>query len=116
MLVVRLYTGADGKSHFEEVDIPWEKVSDLFQRTVGQDTTSVHFRRQLPGASTGYHITPQRQYIITLEGQIEIGVGDGIKRLFKTGEVMLAEDLTGQGHTVKVVGDKPRVSVWIPLA
>jgi hypothetical protein len=30
--------------------------------------------------------------------------------------VTLAEDLTGKGHTTRVVGDQPRLSVTIPLA
>ena len=29
------------------------------------------------------------------------------------GDVNLAEDLTGQGHTTRVVGDVPRVSVTV---
>jgi hypothetical protein len=30
--------------------------------------------------------------------------------------VVLAEDLTGQGHITRVVGDVPRLSVLVPLA
>jgi hypothetical protein len=29
---------------------------------------------------------------------------------------MLAEDLTGKGHTTRIVGGEPRVSASIPLA
>ncbi len=72
--------------------------------------------RQLPGHFTNFHTAPQRQYVITLEGQIEVGLGDGAKRLFGPGDLILAEDTTGQGHTTRVVGEKPRISVWVPLA
>jgi hypothetical protein len=29
--------------------------------------------------------------------------------------VTLAEDVTGKGHTTRVVGDKPRITATIPL-
>jgi hypothetical protein len=32
------------------------------------------------------------------------------------GDVLLAEDLTGQGHTLRVVSKKARVSIAVPLA
>jgi hypothetical protein len=54
--------------------------------------------------------------VITLEGAVEIGLGDGSVHRFGPGEGILAEDLTGQGHTTRAVGDVPRVSMAIPLA
>ncbi len=53
--------------------------------------------------------------MITLEGQVEVGLGDGTKRVFSAGDVLLADDLTGRGHTTAVYGDKQRVSVAIPI-
>ena len=32
MQVVRLYTGDDGESHFEEIDLPYEKVAEADAR------------------------------------------------------------------------------------
>ena len=54
--------------------------------------------------------------MITLQGGAEIGIGDGTVKRFGPGDVLLADDLTGRGHTTKAVGDVPRVSVAIPLA
>ena len=31
------------------------------------------------------------------------------------GDMMLAEDLTGQGHTTKAVGDTTRISIAVPV-
>ncbi len=53
--------------------------------------------------------------MITLEGQVEVGLGDGTKRVFGVGDVLLADDLTGRGHTTTVYGDKVRISVAIPV-
>lgn len=42
--------------------------------------------------------------------------GDGTTRRFKPGDVMLADDLTGQGHQSRVVGNEPYVFIAVPLA
>ena len=54
--------------------------------------------------------------MITLEGEVEIGLGDGTVRRFGPCHVTLAEDLTGQGHTTRVVGNKRRLTATIHLA
>lgn len=115
MQVVRVYTGDDGKSHFEELDLPYEKVAQA-ERTAMQSATGIQFRRTPSGEFMDFHVAPRTQYVITLEGQAEIGLGDGTKRIFNAGDVLLADDLTGQGHTTAAVGDHPRVSIAIPLA
>ena len=115
MQAVRIYTGSDGESHFEDMDIPYEKVADA-ERTAMESATGIQFRRTPPGNFIDWHIAPRRQYVITLEGQAEIGIGDGTKRIFNPGDVLLADDLTGRGHTTGVHGNKVRVSIAIPLA
>ena len=57
----------------------------------------------------------RRQYVITLVGALEIGLGDGYVHRFGPGEGILAEDLTGQGHTTRAIGDEPLLSIAIPL-
>jgi hypothetical protein len=44
-----------------------------------------------------------------LAGQMEIGIDDGTTRRFGPGDVVLADDLTGQGHTTRSLG-VPRIS------
>jgi quercetin dioxygenase-like cupin family protein len=62
-----------------------------------------------------WHTAPRKQYVITLSGEVEIGLGDGSVHRFGPGDVMLAEDLTGQGHTTRAVGGGPRLSAAVPL-
>jgi hypothetical protein len=114
MKVIRVYTGKDNRSHFEEMPLP-------FARDRGGESTpplaapGVLFHRRRPGHVLDWHCAPRRQYVVTLAGQGEIEVGDGTVQRFGPGDILLAEDLTGQGHISRVVGDEPRVSVWIPL-
>ncbi len=115
MQVVRVYTGADGESHFEDLDLPYEQLANA-QSTAMQSATGIQFRKTPPGNFSDFHNAPRRQYVITLDGQAEIGLGDGTKRIFNPGDVLLADDLTGRGHTTGVHGQNTRVSIAIPLA
>lgn len=114
MKIVRLYTGADNESHFEDIDVELSpvrhmKVSEL------QPAHGIVFRSAPPTHRSDYHTVPKRQYVITLSGQVEIETGDGTVRRFGPGDVMLAEDTTGRGHITRVVGGQPRHCVFIPL-
>jgi hypothetical protein len=53
--------------------------------------------------------------VIGLAGVVEIATADGTAYQFKPGDVLLAEDLTGHGHTTRVIGDAMRVSAMVPL-
>ncbi len=115
----RIYTGDDGRSHLEEVAPPFEPFVDT-EGAHGEGTpleaaTGITFRRNPPGYFLDWHNAPRRQYTITISGEVEIGTGDGTVRRFGPGAVLLAEDLTGQGHTTKVVGTETRITVVVPL-
>ena len=114
MQITRMFTGSDGKSHFEDIDLPFE-ISDVAQRTDNEESQGMQFVYQPPGFVIDMHPAPRRQYVITFQGQSEITMGDGSSRLFGPGDVVLADDLTGEGHITKVVGDIPRISAQISV-
>ena len=96
MQFCRLYTGDDGKSHFEELDQREGSqyfLTDIIPKALvfKNDTNRDDLH--------GWHNAPRRQWCITLSGICEIGIGDGTKKTFAPGDVFLAEDVTGQGHT-----------------
>jgi quercetin dioxygenase-like cupin family protein len=114
-----VYSGADGQSHLEEVPMALQPFVDT-EGAYGEGTafecaTGISFRVSPPGYILNWHCAPRRQYTITLSGEAEIEVGDGTVRRIGPGDIILAEDLTGQGHITRGVGDKPRLSVVIPL-
>jgi hypothetical protein len=110
-LITRLYTGQDGKSHIEELDLAQHPELGELMKAEG-----VLFRSAPPGHLLDWHPAPRRQFVITLSGEVEIGLEDGSLHRFGPGHVNLAEDLTGKGHTTRVVSDVPRVTAVIPLA
>jgi quercetin dioxygenase-like cupin family protein len=111
MEMTRLFTGPDGKTHVEKLSL--ESHPELGQL---QAATGIVFRSVPPGHFMDWHPAPRRQFVITLSGEGEIGLEDGSVHRFGAGHVTLAEDLTGKGHTTRVVGNVPRVTATIPLA
>src|SRR4030095_3253891 len=90
MKIVRLYTGADNESHFEEVKIELN-LHGRFEASELQPAHGILFRRASATWVSDFHTAPRRQYVITLAGQVEIETGDGTIRRFGPGDVMLAE-------------------------
>ncbi len=97
MKIYRLYAGADGQSHFERLDD--DAASKAFE-TVFPVTRLLFRKAERPDIHT-WHQAPRRQWVITLAGSVDIGIGDGSAVTFGAGDVFLAEDVTGQGHTAK---------------
>ena len=110
-MLVRLFTGDDGESHFEDLDMKtWP--SEWSITLSGQP---VNFKRREPGYFYDWHNESRRQYVITVAGELEAVVSDGSVKRFKSGDILFAEDLEGPGHTTEAVGSEPWVYVSIPL-
>lgn len=111
MQVIRIYTGSDQQTHFQ--DVPVETFAPIATNP-GQGPINFNYR---PGnAVMDFHNAPRRQYVIILAGQMEIETGLGEKRVLNTGDVLVAEDLTGKGHITRSVGAEQRVTLSVPLA
>ena len=111
MAVYRMYTGPDGQSHFEEIKSPAP-----LNETSHLDAKEAYIRTWPADFFHDWHPSRQRQYAITLSGQLEIEIGDGTKIVFGPGDAYWGEDLTGEGHTGRVVGGQPRVALVVVLA
>lgn len=115
----RVYSGSDGKSHIAEEPMDMKPFKDVEgshgEGTPMQPASGIAFRVFPPGYVLNWHRAPRRQYSITLSGRAEIEVGDGTIAQVGPGDIVLAEDLTGQGHVTRVVGDQPRLSAIVPL-
>ena len=109
-MIVRLYTGDDGQSHFEDLNIPSGDLGTLALKS-GAGLT---FHSYPDGWFVDWHTERRRQYVIVLSGRMEIGVGDGTIRRLGPGDIVQAEDVTGQGHTTRTY-DGPRVAVSLPM-
>jgi len=111
--VVKIYSDEKGESHFEEIEIPLKDGGMIGKLSEALPATSVIFREVEPSYDWDFHTAPQRQYIILLDGEIEIETSLGEKRILKGGDVILAEDTTGKGHRTRNIVPIKRRSVFI---
>ncbi|MBF0279957.1 MAG: hypothetical protein HQM13_19325 [SAR324 cluster bacterium] len=115
MKITRIYSGSDGESHFEEIEIPLDVRKNYGALSRIVKVTGIIFRETSEDYNYDFHNAPSRRYIINLEGGVEIEVGDGSKRIFKAGDVFLAEDTTGRGHISRAVNQEKRKSIFVLL-
>lgn len=109
--IVRLYSGDDGESHLENLNL--DQLSEML-KSVGDGPIKVSSK---PADSyTGFHNAPSRLFIVQLAGEIVYETADGSKTNQAAGDVLVAEDSTGRGHTSTGVGSEERVYLVIPLS
>jgi hypothetical protein len=89
---VRVFAGADGESHFEDVDIAY-----LASPSVQQQAEAIRFASFPPGWRSE-HRASQRHFLIILAGSAGCQTSDGEIRYVYPGDIVLAEDTTGKGH------------------
>jgi hypothetical protein len=115
MKITRLYSDKNGESHFEDIDIPLQdggeigRLSDIFP------VTGLMLRENPGDYNYDWHPAPLKQYIVMLEGMLEVEVSDGERRRFPPGDILLVEDLEGKGHKSRVPDGRPRKSLFITI-
>jgi hypothetical protein len=113
--VTRLYSDDNGDSRFEDIDLPLKEMGEIGALSDGIPAGEIIFREVEPSYDYDFHNAPQRQYIILLDGEIEIETSLGEKRTFGGGEVLLVEDTEGKGHKTRNLQPIRRKSVFITL-
>jgi quercetin dioxygenase-like cupin family protein len=116
MAIFRVYAGADGQSHFEDVEPRFERMDESSESAELIPGSGIVIRRFAPTRSNPWHHAPGRYAVFTLCGAVDIEIGDGTVRRLGPGDILIAEDLTGQGHGTREVGPEARVSIFVPLA
>lgn len=114
MKYTRLFTGPNNQSYFEDSHVPLESIP-IGQISSPIPVKNIFFGKLTDVKEVGWHNPPCRQYVIMLQGSMEIETGDGTKRIFHEGDILLAEDTTGQGHITRAASEGPRKYLAIPL-
>lgn len=113
--VTRLYSDNNGDSRFEDIFIPLTEAGEIGKLSEGLPVTSIIFREVEATYDYNFHNAPQKQYLILIDGGIEIETSLGEKRQFTAGDVLLLEDTDGKGHRTKNLEQKVRRSVFITV-
>ena len=103
MIITKLFTGHDGKSYFEDTDCGHESIHPLGAYSKKYPATGITFRDFEAGLVFDQHTAPQPQYIIYLEGEVEVIASGGEKKVFKAGDVLFATDTEGEGHITRTL-------------
>ena len=113
---VRLWTGDDGNSHVEEgaIDLQAGARGDLLSGSLAARHTSLQETES--GGTYDWHTAPARQLVVTLSGTLEFSTRGGQRFVLRPGDILLAEDTTGGGHTWRLLDDQPWRRVYIVLA
>jgi hypothetical protein len=103
-MMKRFYTGTDGLSHVEEIEVNPKLMMEKIK--------SVQVGVTQPGTFQDWHPGPERRYIISLTngGQLEVAEG---KVDLPAGTLYYIDDLTGKGHRTANVSKEERVSIQL---
>ncbi|GIX47953.1 MAG: hypothetical protein KatS3mg131_2164 [Candidatus Tectimicrobiota bacterium] len=115
MKIHRLYTDAQGESHFEDVEIEYVETTPAGRFSARLPATGIIFREVPPTYDLDWHPAPRRQYIINLDNGVQITASDGETRIIGAGEVLLVEDTTGKGHLSKAINERVRHCIFVTL-
>ncbi|MBV8085681.1 MAG: hypothetical protein JO247_12810 [Chloroflexi bacterium] len=115
MNAFRMYATPDGESHFGDFDVSYEAMNEWISRAAAMGATNITFNTAKAGMDYQWHNAPRRQFVIGLSGTYEVVVSDGETRQVAPGTVLLAEDLTGRGHIMRVPASNDVYYAAVPL-
>jgi hypothetical protein len=113
--ITKVYSDSNGDSRFEDMVIPLVEAGSIGRLSAAIPVQEIIFREVAPAYDWDFHNPPQKQYIILMDGEIEIETSLGEKRIFKGGNILLVEDTTGRGHKTRNLQPFKRKSIFITL-
>lgn len=120
MKYARLYTGANGESHFELVETKFSELThvesapplDLSDATIASE---LRLMKAPAGWESDWHISATRNLFVVLSGEWEVTASDGDTRRFRPGDLLLVEDTSGTGHRSRVFSEGESLAVMVTL-
>lgn len=111
--ITRIFSDNKGESHFEDIEMPLKDDGEIGFLSDKIPVKELIFRKVKPDYDYDFHNAPHKQYIILLDGEIEIETSLGEKKIFKGGDILLMEDTHGKGHKTRNIQNIERKSVFI---
>jgi hypothetical protein len=116
MKLLRLYADAHGESHWEERELALPgRARGGAELSAWLPVRGVQIREVPASYDLDWHPAPRRQYIVNLDGGVEITASDGEVRRLGPGELFLVEDVWGKGHRSRALDGRPRRCLFLAL-
>jgi hypothetical protein len=116
--VAKLYSDATDVTHFEDQSIDWlpyDTADGILAATDLFPADQIGFLRINRNYRSDWHPAPKKQYVMVLTGVLEVEAGDGERRVFHPGSVLLVADTEGRGHRTNSIGETDALLVWVPI-
>ena len=113
--IYRIFSDSKGDSHIEEITVPLKDAGTIGRLSEEIPVAGLVFREVDASYDYDFHTAPQRQYVVLLDGELEIETSLHDKRVLKAGDILLAEDTTGKGHRSRNLKPVKRKSLFITL-
>ncbi len=114
MQVTHLRTNDQNESEFGTVEISLER-SGAEQYANLPTPDALILNETDIGHDYPWHNAPQRQWVVTLQGEIEVRLRNGESKRFGAGSLILADDINGSGHATSVTSKDPWRCLYIPF-
>jgi hypothetical protein len=117
-----LYTAADGRARWSDDALPLAEGTPAARLSVLMASGGCQFRFSPVGFASDYHCTATPQWLVVLQGRMEIGLRDGTARVFGPGECFYSNDTLPpgtafnphlHGHSSRSIGDEPLVTLFV---
>jgi hypothetical protein len=115
IVINRIAAGPDGTSFVDKVALPRPPGADAAAMVARLYSTDVEIGMSAPGTLIDWHRVSTPRLLVILQGEMEIGTGDGKLTRLKAGDIALAADVTGKGHTSRTVGTSPVMAMTVRL-
>ncbi len=117
-----LYTDDDGRARFRDEPLSLTEGSPAARLSALMVSGGCQFRHSPVGFRSDFHCTTTPQWLVVLQGRMEIGLRDGSARVFGPGEYFYSNDTLPpgasfapalHGHRSRQVGDEALVTLFV---
>lgn len=114
--ISKIEANSSGETHFSTEKVKWIYWFNSGRRTPETLVTSLQFYHLRTGLSLGLHPAPRKQFLLILQGTLQIESSTGERRQFSPGSILLVTDIAGtRGHKSSVIGTKDVLAAVMPL-
>jgi hypothetical protein len=122
LLLPELFTDADGRAKFRDQRIDLTEGSPAARLSALTQGNGHQFRISPVGFRSQFHCSTTPQWLVVLQGVMEIGLQDGSSRIFCAGQCFYSNDTLPlgkifndqlHGHWSAQKGDEPLVTMFV---